>query len=146
MVISVTRLSVSDARVLLEGAAMKSAEIGVPMCTAVADDQGLLLAFEREDGAKPTSVSIAVDKAYTSAGARNPTRFYRERTVPDGPTWGIHVTNGGHFNIIPGGLPVVIGGVVVGAVGCSSGTGDQDEVVAQGAIDRLLATLESNGA
>jgi len=47
MVLSVTRLSIDDARVLLEGAAMKSAEIGVPMCTAVCDESGLLLAFER---------------------------------------------------------------------------------------------------
>jgi uncharacterized protein GlcG (DUF336 family) len=143
---SVTRLSIEDARILLEGAARKSAEIGVPMCTAITDDQGLLLAFEREDGGKPTSVSIAIDKAYTAAGARNPTRFYQERTTPDGPTWGIHVSNAGHFNIIPGGLPIVIDGAVVGGIGCSSGTADQDEVVAQGAIDHLFETLDVNGS
>ncbi|MPZ87462.1 MAG: heme-binding protein [Nitriliruptorales bacterium] len=120
---------------------MKSREIGVPMCTAITDDTGLLLAFEREDGGKPTSVSIAIDKAYTAAGARRPTRFYGERTTPDGPTWGIHTSNGGRFNVIPGGLPLVLDGAVIGGVGCSSGTGDEDEQVAQAAIDHLYAKL-----
>ena len=146
MVMSVTRLSIEDARILLQGAAQKSAEIGVPMCTAVCDDTGMLLAFEREDGGKPTSVSIAIDKAFTSAGARRPTRFYGENTIPQGPTWGIHTTNGGRFCVIPGGLPVVIEGAVVGGVGCSSGTGDEDEVVAQAAIDHLLSETGLDGA
>ena len=139
MVMQVPRLSIDDARILLEGAAIKSSEIGVPMCTAITDDTGMLLAFEREDGGKPTSVSIAIDKAFTAAGARKPTRFYQENTVPGGPTWGIHVSNGGHFCMIPGGLPLEIDGQVVGGIGCSSGTADEDEVVAQGAIDHFFA-------
>lgn len=141
----VARLSIDDARILLQGAARKSAEIGVPMCTAICDDTGMLLAFEREDGGKPTSVSIAVDKAFTAAGARRPTRFYGERAVPDGPTWGIQHTNDGRFCIIAGGLPVVVDGVVVGGIGCSSGTADEDEVVAQAAIDHWAThTVESS--
>ncbi|MCC5948359.1 MAG: heme-binding protein [Nitriliruptoraceae bacterium] len=162
MTVSVTRLSIDDARLLLAGAAIKSAEIGVPMCTAITDESGGLLAFEREDGGKPTSIDIAIDKAYTGArarppppmcpqphpppaaprggaGARRPTRFYQQNTRPDGPTWGIHVTNQGRFCIIPGGLPVEIDGVVVGGIGCSSGTADEDEIVAQAAIDHFMA-------
>lgn len=139
MTVSVTRLSIEDARILLAGAAIKSAEIGVPMCTAITDESGGLLAFEREDGGKPTSIDIAIDKAYTGAGARRPTRFYQQNTRPDGPTWGIHVTNQGRFCIIPGGLPVVIDGEVVGGIGCSSGTADEDEIVAQAAIDHFMA-------
>ena len=137
--LQVTRLSIEDARILLEGAARKSAEINVPMCTAVCDESGMLLAFEREDGGKPTSVSIAIDKAFTAAGARRPTRFYGERAVPEGPTWGIQHTNEGRFCILAGGLPVVVEGVVVGGIGCSSGTADEDEVVAQAAIDHWVA-------
>jgi uncharacterized protein GlcG (DUF336 family) len=138
-VLQVTRLSIDDARLLLQGAARKSAEIGVPMCTAICDESGMLLAFEREDGGKPTSVSIAIDKAFTAAGARRPTRFYGEKSVPDGPTWGIQHTNDGRFCVIPGGLPLVVDGVVVGGIGCSSGTGDEDEEVAQAAIDHLFS-------
>jgi uncharacterized protein GlcG (DUF336 family) len=138
---TITRLSIDDARTLLVGAAEKTAEIGVPMCTAVTDEAGMLLAFEREDGGKPTSISIAIDKAFTAAGARRPTRFYQQNTHPDGPTWGIAGTNDGRFCIIPGGLPIVIDGEVVGGIGCSSGTADEDEVVAQAAIDHLLAKL-----
>lgn len=120
---------------------MKSKEIGVPMCSAVCDENGQLIAFEREDGSKFSSISIAIDKAFTAAAARNPTRFYAEKSVPGGPTWGIQHTNGGRFCVIPGGLPVVVG-ELVGGVGCSSGTGDQDEIVAQGAIDHFLGTRD----
>ena len=141
MVRSIRRLSIDDARVLLQGAAAKSEEIGVPMCTAVTDEAGMLLAFEREDGGKPTSVSIAIDKASTGAGARRSTRFYQQNTRPDGPTWGIDKSNDGHFCIIPGGLPVVVDDEVVGGIGVSSGTADEDEVVAQAAIDHLMAEL-----
>ena len=138
MIVGNSRLSIEDARILLAGAAIRSAEIGVPMCTAICDESGLLLAFEREDGGKATSIGIAIDKAFTSAGSRRPTRFYGEKSVPGGPTFGIQFSNEGRFCVIPGGLPVVVEDVVVGGVGCSSGTGDQDEDVAQGAIDHFF--------
>lgn len=146
MVLSVKRLSVEDARTLLAGAARASSDIGVPMCTAVCDDTGLLLAFEREDGGKPTSVQIAIDKAFTAAGARRPTRSYGDNSQPGGPTWGINGTNGGRFCVVPGGLPIVLDGAVIGGIGCSSGTGDEDEAVAQGAIDHLMQTLTERAA
>lgn len=105
------------------------------MCTAVVDESGNLIAFERLDGAKVTSISIAIDKAFTAAAARNPTRFYMENAQPGKPTWGIQGTNGGRFCIVGGGLPVVVDGAVVGGVGCSTGTAAQDEEVAQAGIE-----------
>ncbi len=139
---TVRRLSVDEARVLLAGAARRSEEIGVPMCTAVVDESGNLIAFERLDCAKVTSISIAIDKAFTGGGARNSTRFYAEHTVPGGPTWGIHLTNSGRFCIVGGGFPVTDeDGTVVGGIGVSGGSAEQDEDVAQAA----LATLAAEG-
>ena len=66
----IRRLSLDDAKVLLEGAEKKSLQIGVPMCTAVTDEAGHLIAFSRMDGGKITSIDIAINKAYTGACAR----------------------------------------------------------------------------
>lgn len=142
--LTVNRLSIDDARIILQGAQQKSREIGVPMCTAVVDESGNLIAFERLDGGKVTSISIAMDKAFTASAARRPTRFYAENSQPGKPTWGIQGTNDGRFCIIPGGLPVVVDGTIVGGVGCSTGTADEDEEVAQAAIDYFLARAGSN--
>ena len=57
------RLDIEDARLLMEGARNKANEIGVPMCIAITDESGNLIAFERMDGGKTTSVTIAQDKA-----------------------------------------------------------------------------------
>ena len=68
--ISVKRLSIEDARILIEGAREKSVEIGLPMCIAVTDDSGNLIAFERMNGGKAHSVVVAQDKAFTAGAAR----------------------------------------------------------------------------
>lgn len=57
-------LDIEDARNLISGARTKAIEIGIPMCIAVTDDGGNLIAFERMDGGKVTSITIAIDKAF----------------------------------------------------------------------------------
>ncbi|MEE2821564.1 MAG: heme-binding protein [Acidobacteriota bacterium] len=136
--LSIKRLSLDEARILVEGAEEKSREIEVPMCIAVADESGNLLAFTRMDGAKISSISIAIDKAFTGAAARKGTHEYNQLCVPGEPTFGIHITNQGRFSVIGGGLPIVIDGDVVGGVGISAGTAGQDQVVAQGAVDHFF--------
>src|SRR5690606_2610440 len=104
------------------------------MCIAVTDEAGHLIAFRRMDGGKVTSISIAIDKAFTGAAARKPTHIYNQLCVSGQPTFGIHVTNGGHFSIIGGGFPVTVDGVVVGGIGISSGTAAEDREVAEAAL------------
>ncbi len=142
--LNIKRLSLDEARILVEGAEEKSREIEVPMCIAVADESGNLVAFTRMDGAKISSITIAVDKAFTSAAARKGTHVYNQLCVPGQPTFGIHVTNQGRFSIIGGGLPIEIGGEVVGGVGISAGTAEQDQVVAQGAVDYFFSKIDSS--
>ncbi|MQA04941.1 MAG: heme-binding protein [Streptosporangiales bacterium] len=132
------RLDIADARCILRGAAEHADRIGVPMCSAVVDDAGVLIAFERLDGGKVSSVAIAIDKAFTAAAARNTTAFYGDDANPNSPGWRISGTNGGHFSTIGGGIPVVVDGAVVGGIGVSSGTATQDVEVAEAALDYFL--------
>jgi uncharacterized protein GlcG (DUF336 family) len=88
--------------------------------------------------AKLTSVQIAIDKAFTAAGHRVPTSTYTGKNfLPGGPAYGIHNSNGGRFCIIGGGLPIEVDGVVVGAIGVSTGTPGQDEEVARAGVEAI---------
>ncbi len=143
--LTIKRLSLEDAALLLEGAKAKSTEIGVPMCIAIVDESGNLIAFERMDGGKITSVSIAQDKAFTAAAARKATHEYNEACVPGNLVFGIHTSCGGRLNVVGGGYPVSVDGEVVGGVGLSSGTPPQDMACAQAGIDHFLAARDSGG-
>ena len=132
--LSIKRLDIDEAQILIEGAAAKAREIGIPMCIAVTDESGHLIKFDRMNGGKVSSISIAIDKASTGAVARKGTHEYNQLCVPGSQTFGIHITNGGHFSIIGGGLPVFIDGEIVGGVGVSSGTAEQDRACAEAAI------------
>lgn len=137
--LTIRRLSLEEAQLLIDGAALKAREIKVPMCIAVTDESGHLIKFDRMDGGKVSSISIAIDKAFTGAVARRGTHIYNELCVPGKPTFGIHVTNDGHFSVIGGGLPVWVGGEIVGGIGVSSGSAEQDQVCAEAAIDYFYA-------
>ena len=137
--LTIRRLSREEAQILIDGAALKAQEIKVPMCIAVTDESGHLIRFDRMDGGKISSISIAIDKAFTGAAARRGTHIYNELCVPGKPTFGIHVTNEGHFSIIGGGLPVWVGGEIVGGIGVSSGSAEQDQLCAEAAIAYFYA-------
>jgi uncharacterized protein GlcG (DUF336 family) len=142
--LDIKRLSIEEAKVLIDGATKKSEEMRIPMCIAVCDESGHLIAFDRMNGGKISSISIAIDKAFTSAVARHGTHVYNQLCQPGQPTFGIHVTNGGHFSIIGGGLPVVVDKVIVGGIGISSGTAVQDLEVAEAAVAYFYKTTGHN--
>jgi uncharacterized protein GlcG (DUF336 family) len=135
------KLTLEDAYVGIEECRRKAAEIGVPMDIAIVDESGLLLAFERMNGAIIGCIQIAIDKAYTSAVLGIRTEEEAKVAQPGGQEFGINSSCGGRIIIFAGGVPVKYGKTVVGAVGCSSGTVDQDSAVAQAgasAIERYL--------
>lgn len=138
--ISVKRLSIEDARILIDGAREKAKEIGVPMCIAVTDDSGNLIAFERMDGGKAHSIEVAQDKAFTAGAARKATHEYNAVNTPGNLAFGIHTEAGGHISTVGGGLPVVIEGDCVGGIGASSGSPQQDMEVSQAGLDHFLAS------
>lgn len=134
------KMTLKDAKVVLEGSEAKAREIGIDMDIAVVDDGGHLLAFVRMDGARLTSIDVSINKAFTAACARRATHEYAAIAGAGGPAFGMHTSNQGRFMIVGGGLPIFINGMIAGGVGCSSGSADQDREVAQAGIDRLLAT------
>lgn len=140
--LSVDRLDLSDAQRIVEGARARAMEIGVPMCIAVVDESGNLLAFARMDGAKVPSVAIAIDKAFTAAGTRKPTGDLGNASQPGQPVYGLSATIGGRMVVIAGGVPVLLDGVTVGGIGVSSGRPDQDLDVAQAGC-RAFSPIET---
>jgi uncharacterized protein GlcG (DUF336 family) len=137
--IMAARLSLADARTVLDAALDKAVEIGRPMNVAVVDDAGHLVAFARQDGAILGSIDIATRKARTAALMRMTTGELGTAAAPGGPLYGIEVTNGG-LVIFGGGVPLVgPHSEVVGAIGVSAGTVPQDESVAQAGADAFAA-------
>lgn len=146
---TVTRLDLDDARILIAAAAAEAERIGVAMCIAVTDEAGQLIAFERMEGGKVTSSTIAIDKAFTAAAARKATHDYGAASQPGQPAYGIASAIGGRLMVVGGGLPVTwtrdlgaedVGAEdVVGGIGVSSGTPAQDRRVAQAGIDAWRA-------
>ena len=142
MTLSINRLSLSEAKFLIDGAKTKAQEIGVPMCIAIVDESGNLVAFDRMDGGKITSITLAQDKAFTAAAARKATHEYNEACVPGSLVFGIHTALGGRLCVVGGGLPVVYDGEVVGGIGLSSGTPQQDMQCAQAGIDHFAEQMD----
>ena len=141
--ISVKRLSIEDARILIEGARAKSVEIDLPMCIAVTDDSGNLIAFERMNGGKAHSIAVAQDKAFTAGAARKATHEYNAVNTPGSLAFGIHTEHGGRLSSVGGGLPVIVDGECLGGIGASSGTPQQDMDVSQAGIDHFLAMISN---
>ncbi|MDR6818233.1 uncharacterized protein GlcG (DUF336 family) [Neorhizobium sp. 2083] len=141
--LTIKRLSLEDARVLIAGARAKAEEIKVPMCIAITDESGQLIAFERMDGGKITSTIIAQDKAYTAAGAKRTTESYGTASQPGSPAYGINSAIGGRILVVAGGLPVIVDGDVVGGIGLSSGTPAQDTECAQAGVESFLKSLSA---
>ena len=136
--LSIARLSLDEARELIEGAADHAGHIGVPMCISVVDESGNLIAFERMDGAKVLSISLSADKAYTAAIARRPTHVYNALVQSGSLAYGIENAHGGRFSLVGGGYPVICDGDIVGGIGCSSGTPEQDMACCRAGLERLL--------
>jgi glc operon protein GlcG len=141
-----SRLTLEGAQVALEAARRRAVEIGVPMDIAVVDDGGYLLAFMRMDGAKLGSIAIAINKAHSAAIRRQATG----PAVAEGETdllLSLALAIGSHAEQTPirGGLLLVIAGNVVGAIGVSSGSQDQDTEVALAGVEALGAACRAEG-
>lgn len=126
-------VTLAQARSVIEAGEGKAAEIGQPMNIAVVDAGGNLVAHARMDGAWIGSIDISINKAYTSRAFDIATKDLAEHAQSGGQFFGIHVSNRGRIMIFAGGIPLTSGGSVVGAVGVSGGTGEQDQTVAEAA-------------
>jgi uncharacterized protein GlcG (DUF336 family) len=120
---------------MVEAAAAKAKAIGVPQIVAILDESGLLKAFHRMDGAPLISIEVAQNKAYTALlGAPSQDFFNR---IKDNPALLAGVPHIPRIVTFGGGLPIKIDDVVVGGIGVSGGSVDQDIECAQAAIDAI---------
>ena len=124
-------VNLEDARRVIAAAERKSQAIGQPMNIAVADEGGNLVAHVRMDGAWIGSIDISQKKAYTSRAFDISTRDLATQSQSGGQFFGIHASNDGKIMIFAGGIPLKKNGKVVGAIGVSGGSGDQDHAVAE---------------
>jgi uncharacterized protein GlcG (DUF336 family) len=126
------KLTIDGAMKLLNAAMAKAREMQVPQCIAIVDAGGHLLAFARMDGAFALSVDTALMKAMTAASYGIPTG-----DIAAGIDIKLAIATQGKRINLPGGLPVIVDGHVIGAIGVGSGTGEQDRQVANAALDAL---------
>jgi uncharacterized protein GlcG (DUF336 family) len=124
-------VTLNDARRVIVAAEKKALEIGQPMNIAVADAGGNLVAHVRMDGAWIGSIDISIKKAFTSRAFNISTKDLASHCQSGGQFFGIHVSNDGRIMIFAGGIPLNRDGNVVGAIGVSGGSGEQDHAVAE---------------
>ena len=127
-------ITLEAARRVVSAAEEKAREIGQPMDIAVLDGGRNLKSFARMDNAWLGSIEIAIDKAYTSTSFEMPTEDLASQAQPGQPLFGINTTNNSRVVIFAGGIPIQRDGQVVGAVGVSGGTPDQDQQVAEAGV------------
>ena len=134
--VDVPTITTDAAHRVIAAAEAKAAEIGVPMCIAVADTGGNLKAFSRMDGAALLSTQVAQDKAYTAVGFGMPTHGWHDFIKDDQPL--LHgIVHTPRLVVFGGGYPVQHDGQVIGGIGVSGGHYHQDMQVAEAALATL---------
>ena len=131
------RLSTKGSHVVLHAAEKEAARMGVPQCIAVVDEAGQLLAFSRMDGARIGSIEIAITKAVSAATRKRPTAEEAGGDVAITIRLALAAREA-RMTGQGGGLPIEADGQVIGGIGVSSGTSEQDTQVAKAGIAALL--------
>ena len=131
------RITLAAAKLMGEKALEKSEEIGKPFVFSVVDAGGHVLYTQRMEDAFVTSVSIAIDKAFTAATMQRATDMLTERVKPESDLFGLNHTNNGRIIPFGGGLPVIVDGEVIGGVGASGGAVEEDIAVVKAALAAL---------
>lgn len=128
-------ISLNGARRLINAAIASATRIGSRISIAVVDSGGELVAFDKMDDAANVSINVAIGKARTAALLQEPSSKFEEFTNGGKPSFG---TIPGIYPLA-GGLPVLVGGRIVGAIGVSGSRGGQDEAIANEALHTLNA-------
>lgn len=119
-------ITLDDAKFLAEKVERRAREMGVNAVVAIADDGGNLKLCECMDNSYLASRDIAVNKAYTVVALKMPTSKLAALAAPGGSLYGIQHTNGGRIVIFGGGDPLELRGKIVGGIGVSGGSAEQD--------------------
>lgn len=115
---------------MTQAALDRAGDLGALVSAAVVDRGGHLVHFQRMDGAEIAGPTLAVDKAFTAVAHRIETASLGPLTAPGAALWGLQANGGGRYVVFAGGLPCWHDGVVVGGVGVSGGTAEEDAACA----------------
>jgi uncharacterized protein GlcG (DUF336 family) len=132
--ITSARLSYAGAARMLAAAVAKAEAMRIPACVAVTDPGGNAIAFARIDGAAGLASGPAFRKATVAAE-----RGHASGALPKEYEIGVAFATEGRYTNLPGGLPVVIDGQVVGGIGVSGGSGDDDLAIARAGLAAIGA-------
>ena len=127
-------IGLAEARRIIAAAEKKAEELGQPMNVAVVDEGGNLVAFERMTNAWLGSIDISQKKAWTSRAFDITTKDLGTHAQSGDQFFGIHASNDGKVMIFAGGIPIKQDSKVVGAIGISGGSGEQDHDVAHAGV------------
>jgi uncharacterized protein GlcG (DUF336 family) len=130
-------ITLADAKRMLSAAEAKATSLGIAYNIAIVDAGAHLVAFVRQDGALIGSIDLAIDKAVTARFFDKTTSELATLAQSGRPLFGIQESNAGKVVIFGGGVPILSEGNIVGAVGTSAGTVEQDIEVAEAAIAAL---------
>ncbi len=125
-------ISLQKATAVMQAAVAEANRRGWPMNVAVVDSGTNLVTFARMDGAQLASIAIAEHKARAAASFRRPTRMFDEAASKNASLLSLDGVIASR-----GGIPLIENGKIIGAVGCSGGTGSQDEAVCEAAAETI---------
>lgn len=131
-----TDITLQQAERILAAALTEATARGLAMNVAIVDAGGNLKAFSRQDGAWLGSIDISIKKARTARYFDMPTGNIGALSQPGGPLYNIEVSNRGLITF-PGGLPLTVDGVIVGAIGVSGSTVEDDHAVASAGVESV---------
>lgn len=134
---TVRTLTAAGALKALSAAHERSLTLGVPVNISVCDAAGHEIAFLRPDGAALLSMGIARDKAYTVAAFNGLPTADWFGLIADEPALLNGIVHRDRLVIFGGGVPIRVDGVLVGAVGCSGGSAEEDAEIAQAGADAV---------
>jgi uncharacterized protein GlcG (DUF336 family) len=132
-----SQINLELAKKLIERAEKEANKINVPMVISIVDEGGNFIACHRMDDALLVSVDIAQNKAWTSAAMKMPTDKLAQAAGMGKELYGINTTNNGRVVVFGGGIPLQKNGKIIGAIGVSGGSVEEDIRVAQAAVNML---------
>ena len=136
-----SKMTLAAAKELIAAVEKKAAEMGVKAVVAVSDAGGNVIAVECMDDAYIASYDIAVNKAFTVVSLKMPTKKLAELAAPGGSLYGIQFTNNGRIVIFGGGEPLMKEGKVMGGLGVSGGSAEQDTLLGEYGRDYFVNHL-----
>ena len=132
--VTIRRFDLAAAKRIAERAEARSAELGVPVVIAAVDAGGNLMLLHRIEGALLAATEVAINKAWSAVAFQAPTATLAPLATEDGPFPGLADTNSGRVVLFGGGVPVHVDGELVGALGISGGSAEQDVDIATCAL------------